>query len=148
MQTEGRPKILCVDDEPNILAGLALHLERRYEVATATSGAAGLEYLERDGSTAVVLSDMRMPEMDGAAFLSQVRQLRPDSVRLLLTGQTDIAAAIAAINQGQIFRFLSKPCPPDILMDAVKAAVEQHRLVTSERVLLEQTLRGSIKTLM
>jgi CheY-like chemotaxis protein len=140
-------KILCVDDEPHVLEGLALHLRRRYQVARATSGAAGLKLLEEDPSISVVISDMRMPAMDGAAFLSQVRQIAPDTVRLLLTGQAQIESAVAAVNEGGIFRFLTKPCPPAALMAAVDAAAAQHRLVTAERVLLEQTLQGSIKAL-
>lgn len=140
-------KVLCVDDEPNVLSGLALHLRRRYDLVTATSGAEALEILEQYTGMAVIISDMRMPVMDGATFLSRSRELAPDAVRLLLTGQTDMSSAIAAINQGQIFRFLTKPCPPAALLAAVEAAVEQHRLITAERVLLEQTVRGCIKAL-
>lgn len=142
-----KPRILCVDDEPNILQGLELHLRRAYDVATAGDGPAGLREIETNGAPAVILSDMRMPGMDGAALLARVRELTPDTVRILLTGQADLNSCIAAINQGQIFRFLTKPCPPDMLLNTVKTAVEHHRLVTSERVLLEQTLRGSIKSL-
>ncbi|MEP7306142.1 MAG: response regulator [Acidobacteriota bacterium] len=142
-----RAKILCVDDEPNILEGLALNLRRRYEVITAPGGTAGLAALQRDGAIEVVISDMRMPGMDGAAFLNKARQVAPNAVRMLLTGQTDLDSAIAAINQGQIFRFLTKPCLPIALILAVEAALEQHRLVTAERVLLEQTLHGSIEAL-
>src|SRR2546426_3153897 len=97
-QNKERERILCVDDEPSILEGLKLHLGRRYDVATASSGAVGLEDLERNGSTAVVLSDMRMPGMDGATFLSRARETKPDTVRILLTGQADLNACIAAIN--------------------------------------------------
>lgn len=140
------PKILCVDDEPNVLAGLELHLHRRYDLTTASGGAAALELLEKS-TFAVILSDMRMPGMDGAKFLSHARQRAPDSVRMLLTGQADLDSAMAAVNEGQIFRFLMKPCPPDRLLAAFQSAVEQHRLITSERVLLEQTLRGSVKML-
>ncbi|MDB5970586.1 MAG: hypothetical protein JWQ90_3036 [Hydrocarboniphaga sp.] len=142
-----RVRVLCVDDEPNVLAGLALHLRRRYELLAATSGAAALEALKRDPGIAVVLSDMRMPGMDGVAFLRQAREVSPESTRMLLTGQSDLNSAIAVINEGQIFRFLTKPCAPDVLLSAVEAAVEQHRLVTSERVLLQQTLHGSISAL-
>ena len=142
-----RQRVLCVDDEPNVLEGLALHLRRRYEVSLATSGAAALEALGTDGGVAVVISDMRMPGMDGAAFLSRARQLVPDATRMLLTGQADLESAIAAVNEGQVFRFLTKPCPPSALLAAVEAAAVQHRLVTSERVLLEQTLRGSVQAL-
>ncbi|MBL9038233.1 MAG: response regulator [Archangium sp.] len=142
-----RIRILCVDDEPNVLEGLALHLRRRYDIALAESGAAGLELLQKDPSFAIVMSDMRMPGMDGATFLSRSRQIAPDAVRMLLTGQTELESAVAAVNEGQIFRFLTKPCPPPALLVAVDAAAAQHRLITAERVLLEQTLHGSIKTL-
>lgn len=142
-----RQKILCVDDEPRVLDGLSLQLGRHYEVFTAPSGQVGLEVLATKGPVAVVISDMRMPGMDGAAFLSRVRQEAPDAVRMLLTGYSDVDSAIAAVNEGQIFRFLAKPCAPEHLRQAVAAAVEQNRLVSTEKVLLEQTLRGSIKTL-
>jgi response regulator RpfG family c-di-GMP phosphodiesterase len=145
--TSPKMKVLCVDDEPNVLSGLALHLRKRYDLVTATSGADALEILEQYKGTAVIISDMRMPVMDGAVFLSRSRDVAPDAVRLLLTGQTDMNSAIAAVNHGQIFRFLAKPCPPAALIAAVEAAIEQHRLITSERVLLEQTVRGSIKAL-
>jgi CheY-like chemotaxis protein len=147
MATPSLTPILCVDDEPLVLEGLALTLRRRYAVTTATSGAQGLACLAAQPATAVVLSDMRMPGMDGVAFLRQARQQAPDAVRLLLTGQADLEASIAAINEGQVFRFLSKPCPPPAMLAAVDAAAEQHRLVTAEKVLLEQTLHGSIQML-
>jgi response regulator RpfG family c-di-GMP phosphodiesterase len=140
-------RVLCVDDEPQVLEGLSVQLRRGYEVHTATSGDQGLETIEKSGPFAVVLSDMRMPRMDGATFLRNVREVSPDSTRMLLTGQTDMKAAIAAVNEGQIFRFLTKPCPPEQLRLSFEAAAKQYRLVTAERVLLEQTLHGSIKTL-
>ena len=142
-----KPRVLCVDDEPAVLEGLGLHLRRHYELATATSGAAGLEQLEKGPPVAVVLSDMRMPGMDGAAFLTRVRGLVPDTVRMLLTGHADVESSVAAVNEGQIFRYLTKPCPAPTLLAAFSAAAEQYRLVTTERVLLEQTLHGAIKTL-
>jgi len=145
---QARPKILCVDDEPLMLEGLQAGLRRRYTVFTATGGRQGLDALRRHGPFAVVLSDMRMPGMDGAAFLAEVRREFPDVVRLLLTGQADVTAAVAAVNEGQVFRFLTKPCPPVQLLNAVQSSVEQHDLLTSEKILLEQTLRGSIKALM
>lgn len=143
----GQPTVLCVDDEPQVLAGLTLHLRRRFAVLTATSGAAGLETLQQHPETAVVVSDMRMPGMDGATFLSHARQCSPDTVRILLTGHSDLDSAIAAVNNGQLFRFLTKPCPASVLLTALQAASDHHRLITAERVLLEQTLRGSIKAL-
>lgn len=142
-----RPKVLCVDDEPNVLEGLKLHLRRYYDVQTASGGQMALELLEREGPFAAVLSDMRMPGMDGATLLGQVRRRSPDTTRMLLTGQADLDSAIAAVNEGQLFRFLTKPCPPPALLQAFEAGVAQHRLITAERVLLEQTLRGVIRTL-
>jgi response regulator RpfG family c-di-GMP phosphodiesterase len=147
MDTNSLPRILCVDDERAVLDGLSLHLRRRHQVFTAQSGAEGLEILRREPAMAVVVSDMRMPGMNGATFLAQAREIAPDAVRLLLTGQADMDSAIAAINQGQIFRFLSKPCPPPMMMAAIEAALELNRLITAERVLLEQTLHGSIKAM-
>jgi len=147
MENKGRPRVLCVDDEPNVLEGLALHLRRRYDVSTAVSGSDALKLIASGPPFCVVMSDMRMPGMDGAEFLSRVREAAPEATRLLLTGQAEMKSAIAAINQGQIFRFLTKPCPPVDLLAAFEAAHHQHRLVTAERELLEQTLHGSIKTL-
>jgi response regulator RpfG family c-di-GMP phosphodiesterase len=139
--------VLCVDDEPKVLEGLVLNLRRHFRVSTAVNGQAGLAIVEGNDPPAVVISDMRMPEMDGAAFLSRVREASPNTVRVLLTGQADLDSAIAAVNHGQIFRFLTKPCSSANLLVAIQAAAEQHRLVTAERVLLEETLRGSIKAL-
>jgi CheY-like chemotaxis protein len=139
--------VLCVDDEPRVLEGLKLTLRHGYSVTTATSGAEGLARLkEMDGAT-VVISDMRMPVMDGAAFLTQVRKHWPDATRLLLTGETGRDAAVAAVNEGQIFRFLTKPCAPDKLLASVEAAVRQYQLVTAEKMLLQQTVLGSIRAL-
>src|SRR5690349_20120797 len=147
MTSNAKPALLCVDDEPLVLEGLTLHLRRAFTVTTATSGAAGLEILKDKGPFAVVMSDMRMPGMNGAEFLSKVREQWPDTVRVLLTGQSDLQSAVAAVNDGQIFRFLTKPCPPELLLGALGAASRQHDLLIGERVLLEQTLHGSIKML-
>ena len=139
--------ILCVDDDANILEGLADHLDRRFTMSTATSGPAGLAIVEKYPDLAVIMSDMQMPGMDGADFLARARVINRHATRVLLTGQASLAAAVLAVNEGHIFRFLTKPCRVDELIMALDAAVEQHRLVAAERVLLEQTLRGSVKTL-
>jgi CheY-like chemotaxis protein len=141
------PVVLCVDDEPQVLAGLSVNLRRRYEVLIATSGHEALAILTARPEIAVVMSDMHMPGMDGAAFLAKAKERAPDAVRMLLTGYSDIDAAMNAVNQGQIFRFLTKPCPTMTLLSSMYHAVEQHKLVTAERVLLQQTLRGVIKML-
>ena len=98
--TRAPVRVLCVDDEPRILEGLENHLAMHYEVHFATSGAKGLQLLQSDGPFSVVISDMRMPEMDGASFLQQVRHQSPDSTRMLLTGQSDLESAITAVNKG------------------------------------------------
>lgn len=147
MAPTARPRVLCVDDEANLLEGLKLLLERRFDVHTAANGAEGLARIRDAGPFAVVLSDMRMPEMSGAEFLSRVREGAPLTVRMLLTGQTDLESAVRAVNDGQLFRFITKPCPPSQLVAAIECGVEQHRLQTAERQLLEETLTGSVKVL-
>jgi response regulator RpfG family c-di-GMP phosphodiesterase len=138
--------VLLVDDERAILDGLRRQLRRSFAVSTANSGSEALELMESE-SFGVVISDMRMPEMDGATFLSLVRRRHPNTVRMLLTGQADTQSAIAAINEGQIFRFLTKPCQPDTLQSALRDAIEQNRLITAEKELLEKTLRSTVQTL-
>lgn len=147
MATEARPRILCVDDEPHILEGLKRVLIRSFEIVATTEPDSALRILERDEQFVAVVSDLRMPRMDGIAFLEQARRIRPDAVRVLLTGNADFQAALDAVNRGAVFRFLIKPSTPEALRQAVAAAEEQHRLITAERTLLEQTLRGSILAL-
>jgi response regulator RpfG family c-di-GMP phosphodiesterase len=139
--------VLCVDDDPGISGVFQRVLGTLFDVSVAGSAAEGLARVRADAPYAVVVSDYRMPGTDGVTFLVQVCEAAPDTVRILLTGNGDLDTAVDAVNRGQIFRFLSKPCAPDVLRVAVKAATEQHRLVTAERVLLEQTLRGSVKAL-
>jgi response regulator RpfG family c-di-GMP phosphodiesterase len=142
-----RPRILCVDDEPLVLQGLRQVLFKSFDITAAPGGEAALAVLDRGEQFEAVVSDMRMPHMNGAVFLAEVRKRCSDVSRLLLTGHADIESAIAAVNRGQIFRFLTKPCPPEELQAALGDAVAQHRLITSERVLLEQTLVGSVRAL-
>lgn len=147
MLDSDEPRILCVDDEPNVLEGLERTLFEHFDVVTALGGAEGLEALKEEGPFAAVVSDMRMPQMNGAEFLAKVRQKAPDTVRLLLTGQADMESTIAAVNEGNIFRFLSKPCPKDALVRSLEDAVRQYRLVNAERELLENTVSGAVQVL-
>jgi len=137
-------KIILVDDEENILAAYSRILRKTFEVEIALGGTIALEMLETDDSVAVVVSDMRMPGMDGVEFLSQVKNRWPDVVRIMLTGNADQETAMKAVNRGAIFRFLTKPCDPENLTLVLDAALKQHRLVTAEKALLERTLRGAI----
>ncbi len=141
------PRVLCVDDEPNLLAALKRELRTHFDITTAGSGKDGLETLRTQAPFAVLVSDMRMPEMDGATFLGRAREAYPDTVRILMTGQADVTSAIEAINKGAIFRYLCKPCASDVLRAALDQAVSQYQLTQTERQLLETTLMASIKTL-
>ena len=138
--------VLLVDDEQAILDGLRRQLRGKFQIETATGSEAGLEAIAAQ-QFAVVVSDLRMPVMDGVRFLSEVRERSADSVRIMLTGQADVEAAVQAVNRGNLFRFLTKPCPPDELAAALEAGIAQHKLVTAERELLEKTLAGSVKVL-
>lgn len=140
-------KILCVDDDPRILAAYKRGLRKLFEIDTATGGEEGLAAIAQDGPYAVVVSDMRMPGMDGVQFLSAVMKEAPETVRIMLTGNSDQQTAIDAVNEGNIFRFLNKPCSGEQMTKALEAGIEQHRLVTAERELLGKTLRGAIKLL-
>lgn len=140
-------RVLFVDDEPNVLDAIERTLRKQVELRTARGGADALRLLKEEGPFALVISDMRMPSMNGAQFLARVREISPDTVRMILSGQADLPATIAAVNEGHIYRFLSKPCPLDQLMAAVADGLKQYRLITAEKVLLEQTLSGSIKML-
>jgi response regulator RpfG family c-di-GMP phosphodiesterase len=122
------PTILCVDDEPNILSSLKrLFRAKGFQVRLAESGAAGLALLESE-PVDLVISDMRMPEMDGTQFLAQVRVRWPDTVRLLLTGYSDINSIIDAINRGEIFRYIAKPWDDNDIVLIVRQALERKEL--------------------
>ena len=140
-------KILCVDDEVNILLSLQRQLRKQFQLESALGPEQALATIERDGPYAVVVSDLQMPGMNGLQLLAKVREISPETVRIMLTGQADMDTAIAAVNQGNIFRFLTKPCSAEELAGTLDDAVEQHRLVTAERNLLENTLRASVKVL-
>ncbi len=131
-------RILFVDDEPNVLAGLQRLLRRRFEMFTANSGAEGLEILRREGPFAVVVSDYNMPGMNGVEFLGEVIKEAAETVTVLLTGLTDASVAAAALQQGRIFRYLNKPCERETLERTLEDCLEQHRLVVSERLLREE----------
>jgi FixJ family two-component response regulator len=143
-----KPKILLVDDEVHVVDGLAQVLRREYDVRTATNPQDALRGLSEISGLAVVVSDFRMPAMDGATFLHEVMVRRPDVARILLTGEAGRDGAVRAINEGQILRFLSKPCPADEVKKAIEAGVIQHRLIQAERSVLQETLIGCIKVLM
>ncbi|MBL8928594.1 MAG: response regulator [Kineosporiaceae bacterium] len=145
------PRILMVDDEPRVLDALRRTLAGRYDITVAESGALGLDKQReaaRSGRPfAVIVSDMMMPGMNGAAFLTAARGQDPDVVALVLSGQADLDSTIDAVNEAGLFGFLTKPCPPQTLTAALDRAIAQYDLVMSERGLLERTIRGSVDML-
>jgi response regulator RpfG family c-di-GMP phosphodiesterase len=140
-------RVLFVDDEPQVLEGIQRSLRKRVELQTAPSGIEALRLIAEEGPFALVISDMRMPGMNGAQLLAKVREQEPDIVRMILSGQSDMQATIDAVNQGQIYRFLTKPCVADQLFLAIEDGLKQHQLVTAEKVLLEHTLNSCVKML-
>jgi response regulator RpfG family c-di-GMP phosphodiesterase len=140
-------RILFVDDEINLLQAVERRFRKEFEIQTALGPELGLEAVAENGPFAVVVSDLRMPVMNGIEFLARVGKISPNTVRVMLTGQADLPDAIAAVNQGQVFRFLTKPCPPEVLVRTLGAALEQYRLITMEQELLEKTLHGAIGVL-
>jgi len=140
-------KILLVDDDANLLDSYRRQLRKQFQVFTAQGGPAALEELKREGPFAVIVADMRMPEMDGIELLRRVRETQPDTVRVMLTGNADLTTSIQAVNEGSVFQFLTKPCPAEQLVATLRAGLEQHHLIHLERGLLEETLRGSVHVL-
>lgn len=140
-------KVLFVDDEPNVLQSIRRNLRKQFELDTAQGGEEALQMMASNGGYAIVVSDMRMPGMNGVEFLSQAKQKWPDTVRMMLTGNADQQTAVDAVNEGDVFRFLNKPCDAEALAKAVTVGLRQHELITAEKELLEETLRGSIKAL-
>ncbi len=137
--------ILCVDDEPNILSSLRrMFMLAGFVVEEAQSGAQALQKLEQK-EFHLVLSDMQMPEMNGTDFLIQVRKRWPKVMRLLLTGAADLKAAISAINEGEIYRYLTKPWNDEEVISTVKAALENYALVDQRDQLLELTKEQNLK---
>ena len=136
-----RPVVLLVDDEPHVLSSLRRMLRAGpYEVVTAEGGAQALHLL-RDVDPAVVLSDMRMPNMNGVELLAHVRQARPRAVRMILSAHADLESLIGAINEGAVHRFLSKPWRDADLRAALDEAVAQHALAAENERLRELTAR-------
>lgn len=139
-------RVLLVDDDEYLLAALQRTLRKKYNVATTTSGPKGLCLLEEE-QFAVVVSDLRMPNMDGIEFLTRAGQCSPNSTRILLTGHADLEAAIDAVNESHIFQFLLKPIASDKLLRALASGIAQHHLILAEKELLSKTLIGSVQIL-
>ena len=125
-------KILCVDDDPNVLQALARQHGKRFEIQTALGCENGIVALRDDGPFAVVISDLRMPGLDGIRFLSIVKQMAPDTVRVMLTGQCDSQSQKEAVSELKVFEFLTKPCPSDKLARTLESALKHYDASTQK----------------
>ena len=140
-------RILCVDDDAELLEAYSRRLRKRFQIESAFGGEEALAAVLHRGPYAVVVADLRMPGLSGVQLLSKIKVCSPDTVRIMLTGHADLHTALEAVNDGNIFRFLTKPCPVDLLARTLEVSLRQHALVTAERELLNKTLTGIVKVL-
>ncbi len=132
-------RILCVDDERNVLRSIErLFLDDDYDILTATSGDEGLEILAEVNPIQIVISDYRMPGMNGVDFLREVCERWPDTVRIVLSGYADTAAIVSAINEGRIYKFIPKPWNDDELKVTISNAIERYNLHEKNMELTEE----------
>jgi response regulator RpfG family c-di-GMP phosphodiesterase len=139
-------RVLLIDDDELLLNSYQRSL-RQFSLDMTTGGPEALDKLKSGVQYAVILSDLRMPGMSGLEVLRRARELCPDTVGMILTGNADLRTAIDAVNDGNIFRFLEKPCASDALVAVLTAAISQYRLVVAEKDLLQNTLRGTVQVL-
>jgi two-component system response regulator HupR/HoxA len=139
-----KDKVLIVDDQPEILNALERLLKADYQVLLASNGADGLQILTKE-RVAVILADQRMPVMTGVEFLSKALQLQPDTVRILITAYADLQASIAAVNQGQIYYYISKPWEPEELLLILRRAIERYKLQQENQELTRQLIDANKK---
>lgn len=140
-------QILIVDDDPNILAAFSRSLRKDFDVDTANGAIEAINRLESGKEYAVAMVDMRMPGINGIEFLEILKVKSPQTVRLMLTGNVDQQTAIDAINRSRVFRFLNKPVEPEVIHQAFSDALAHYHAREVERVLLEETLAGSVRLL-
>ncbi|MGM0490264.1 MAG: HD domain-containing phosphohydrolase, partial [Planctomycetota bacterium] len=140
-------RILCVDDDPNVLQSYQRAFRKQFRIEIALGGEEALEAIINQGPYAVVVADMQMPGMNGVELLKQVKEHAKDTVRMMLTGNADQQTALEAVNEGHIFRFMTKPCPPETFAKVLNAGLAQYRLLRAERDLLSKTLGASVRVL-
>jgi response regulator RpfG family c-di-GMP phosphodiesterase len=130
-----KPPILLVDDEPEILLSLKGLLRRQFTLHTAQSGKEALEILQQH-KIHVIMTDQRMPEMTGAELLNQAQTKSADSIRMIFTGYADIKAVIDAVNNGRLYRYITKPWDPDELVETLQEAADEYARRQRRRDLL------------
>ncbi len=140
-------RILCVDDDAELLQAYSRRLRHQFRIESALGSEEALSTVLNRGPYAVVVSDLRMPGLNGVQLLTKIKVCAPQTVRIMLTGHADLHTALEAVNDGYIFRFLTKPCPVDLLAKTLEAGLHQHALITAEKELLGKTLTGTVKVL-
>jgi response regulator RpfG family c-di-GMP phosphodiesterase len=140
-------RILIIDDEENVLRALKNCLRKNFSVTTALASNEALNIIENSEPFSVIVADYRMPGMNGAELLSWIRCHSPETIRIMLTGYADISSAMKAVNEGQIFRFLTKPCPAQDLTKAIEDGLELFQKNMSERKFILEALKATIKVL-
>jgi len=141
-------RILFVDDDENVLNGYKRFYKRMFDIVTTDSPKDAIQIVKNSKEDfAVIVSDMNMPDMNGIELLTEIKVLAPDTIRVMLTGNAELNVAIKAVYQGNIFRFLTKPCEQENFIQTINDAIELHRLIKSEEELLEKTLHESVKVL-
>lgn len=140
-------KILFVDDEQDVLDAFERRLRRNYNVVTACGGEDAIKKMQSKGPFAVIISDMRMPKMTGLQLLKSAKKMQPHVVRIMLTGNTDQKTAIDAVNDGEVFKFLTKPCGSKTLGEVLDSALQEYERRTVERNMLNGTVKQIIQLL-
>ena len=141
-------QILLVDDELKVLKAYERNLSMDYEIAVESSPEQALQRLKYEGPFAVMLTDYNMPHLNGNELLKEAKVISPDTVSIMLTGNADLEKSMIAVNEGSVFRFLTKPCPIEQLQKCLDDAIRQYQLVNAERELLTKTLNGSVKVML
>lgn len=142
-----KPKVLLVDDEIDVLMAYGRNLRGKFDITTADSGESALKIMQGNNNFTTIVTDFNMPAMNGVELLKKARELNPDTTRILITGYADLNTSINAVNQGAVYRFLTKPIPTADLIRNIEEAVEYNRLINAEKELLDKTLKGTIRAL-
>ena len=140
-------KIIMVDDEIDILNGYQRNLRKYFNIKTFTDPFEALDFISESEDYAVIVSDYKMPRMNGSELLEKTKKNRPDMIRIMVTGYADIDIAMNAVNRGNVFRFLTKPISAENLIESIYSGIEFYDSIMVERELLDKTLKGSVKLL-
>jgi len=140
-----KDKVLLVDDDAMLLAGLKRQLRNHFRIETAISGEEAIKMVEENGPYAVVVSDYMMPGMNGIELLRHVKMTSPDTIRMMLTGSADMTTAIKAVNEGSIYKFHPKPCPAKTLGTAIQSGIDEYLKVTSDQTQLKKVQKSLAK---